>query len=69
MKFLWQKLSFGQHLIVIVLVKMVILYGIWYVYIKPNKVTVSDADMVQIYSPNGQSPALNPSSKRIGVSP
>lgn len=58
MKSLWQKLSFGQHLIVIILVKMVILYGIWYAYIKPNKVTVSDADMVQIYSPNGQSPAL-----------
>lgn len=59
MKSLWQRLSFNQHLLFIIVFKMIILYGFWYAYIKPNKVVVHDSDMLNLYSPSGQKPVLN----------
>jgi hypothetical protein len=71
MKKLWRKFSFGQHLIFIILFKMLVLYGFWYAYIKPNKVKVDDVDMLEIYSPTIKSnnPVLNPLLKNSGETP
>ncbi len=47
------------HLILIVLIKISVLYGLWYVFIKPNKVHVNANDIEYLYRNNNQ---LSPTS-------
>lgn len=47
----------------IVILKMLLLYGLWFVLIKPNKVRVEPADIQQIYR---VAPVVPPSSTPSG---
>ena len=40
----------GWHLLLIVLLKIAILYGLWSVFIQPNKVKVQEKDVDCLYS-------------------
>ena len=39
----------GRHLLLLVFIKIVILYGLWYVFIKPNKIKVDVSDVQRLY--------------------
>ena len=43
----------GRHLLVLVLIKILILFGLWSLFIKPNKVKVDVSDVQRMYQ--GQS--------------
>ncbi|MBS1174119.1 MAG: hypothetical protein H6R05_250 [Burkholderiaceae bacterium] len=46
----------GQHLLLLVLIKMVVLYGLWSVFIKPNKVKVDVSDVQRLYQGGSAAP-------------
>ena len=39
----------GRHLLLLVFVKIVILYGLWFAFIRPNKVKLDVSDVQRIY--------------------
>lgn len=49
--------SLGKHIFWILLVKVVVLTGLWHAFIKPNKVRVQPADVEHLYR-NDAAPAL-----------
>lgn len=49
----------GRHLLLLVLIKIVILYGLWYVFIKPNKVKVDVYDVQRLYQGGTSMPPKN----------
>lgn len=49
----------GRHLLLLVFIKIVILYGLWYVFIKPNKVKVDVSDVQRIYQGGASIPSEN----------
>ncbi|AXF84910.1 hypothetical protein DTO96_100626 [Ephemeroptericola cinctiostellae] len=51
----------GKHLLLIVLIKLLVLYGLWYGLIRPNKVKVTTQDIEQIYTRSG-GPMAQPAS-------
>ena len=46
----------GRHLFLLVLLKVVVLYGLWAVLIKPNKVKVDVSDVQRIYQGGAVAP-------------
>ena len=46
----------GRHLLLLVFIKIVILYGLWYVFIKPNKVKVDVSDVQRLYQGGASAP-------------
>ena len=44
----------GKHLLLIVLIKLLVLYALWYGLIRPNKVTVTTTDIEHIYTSSGE---------------
>lgn len=44
----------GKHLLLIVIIKLLVLYGLWYGFIRPNKVKVTTHDIEQIYTSTGE---------------
>ena len=49
----------GWHLLWVVLIKMLVLYGLWSVFIKPNKVKVDVLDVQRLYQGgSAASPAI-----------
>ena len=44
------KNNLRTHLLWIVIIKMLLLYGLWFLLIKPNKVKVNTSDLQQLYS-------------------
>lgn len=44
------KNNLRTHLLWIVIIKMLLLYGLWFLLIKPNKVKVNTNDLQQLYS-------------------
>ena len=49
----------GRHLLLLVFIKIVILYGPWYVFIKPNKVKVDVSDVQRLYQGGASAPPEN----------
>ena len=47
----------GWHLLLLVIIKIVILYGLWAVFIKPNKVKVGVSDVQRMYQGQSTSPS------------
>lgn len=44
----------GKHLLWIVLIKLLVLYGLWYGLIRPNKVKVTITDIEHIYTSSSE---------------
>lgn len=42
--------SLGRHLFWVVLIKMILLYGLWFFFVKPNKVHLDKTDLDRLYS-------------------
>lgn len=48
--------SLATHLLVIVLFKIAVLYGLWWVFIQPNKVKVNEQNLDCMYSSSSDCP-------------
>ena len=46
--------TLGWHLFLIVLLKMVVLYALWSVFIQPNKIQVNQNDLDCLYNSRAQ---------------
>jgi hypothetical protein len=47
------------HLLLLVFIKVVVLYGLWFAFIKPNKVKVDVSDVQRIYQGGASIPSEN----------
>ena len=62
------KNNLRTHLLWIVIIKMLLLYGLWFLLIKPNKVKVNTSDLQQLYSRESGTRPTTPINS-LGVQP
>lgn len=62
------KNNLRTHLLWIVIIKMLLLYGLWFLLIKPNKVKVNTNDLQQLYSRESGTRSITPNHS-LGVQP